>query len=67
MVQRRRIELQIGRKIKILRFDNGKEYKSDLYLQLCSDEGMERHFTVRKTTQQNGTVERFNHILLDKI
>jgi len=43
------MELQTGRKIKILRFDNGEEYKSDPFLQLCHDEGIEQHFTVRET------------------
>ena len=46
---RRRIKLQTGWKIKILRFDNEGEYKSDPFLQLYSDEGIERHFTVRET------------------
>jgi len=64
---RRKIELQTGRKIKILRSDNGGEYKSDPFLQLCRDEGIERHFTVRETLQQNGMAERFNHTLLEKI
>ena len=44
-----------GQKVKILRFDDEGEYKSDLFLQLCRDEGFERHFTVRETPQQNGS------------
>jgi len=48
------MELQTGRKIKILRSNNGGEYKSDPFLQLCRDGGIERHFTVRETPQQNG-------------
>jgi len=59
--------LQTGRKIKILRSDTRREYKSDLFLQLCCDEGIECHFTVRKTPQQNWVAERFNRTLLDKI
>jgi len=47
--------------------DNKGEYKSDPFLQLYHDEGIERHFTVRKTPQQNGAVERFNRTLLEKI
>ena len=35
---RRRMELQIDRKIKILRSDNEGEYKSNAYLQLYCDE-----------------------------
>jgi len=64
---RRRIELHTGRKIKILRSDNGGEYKCDMFLQLCHDEGIEKYFTVRDTLQQNGLAERFNRTLLEKI
>jgi len=38
----------MGRKIKELYLDNGGEYTSDPFLQLCRDEGIERHFIVRK-------------------
>jgi len=48
---RRRIELQTCKKIKILRSNNREEFKSDSFLQLCRDEGIERHFTVRETPQ----------------
>ena len=61
------MELQTSKKIKILRSENGGEYKSDPFLQLCRDEDIERHFTVRKTLQQNGMVERFNLTLLEKM
>ena len=40
------LERSTGRKVKVLRSDNGGEYKSDPFLQLCLDEGIERHFTV---------------------
>jgi len=32
-----------GRKIKVLRSDNGGEYKSDPFLKLCYDEGINKH------------------------
>ena len=57
--------MQTGR--KILRSDNGGEYKSDPFVQLCHDEGIERNFTVRETSQQNRVAEKFNHTLLEKI
>jgi len=44
-----------------------EECKSDPFLQLCRDEGIEQYFTVRKTVQQNGVIERFNHTLPEKI
>ena len=45
------VETQIGRKVKRLCSDNGGEYKNDLFLQICQDEGIVRHFTVRDTPQ----------------
>ena len=50
------IEVQIGKKIKVFRLDNGEEYKPDLFLEVCKKQGMVRHFIVNKTPQQNGVV-----------
>ena len=47
--------------------NNRGEYKSDPFLQLCHDEGIETHFIVRETPQQNGVAEKFNRTLLEKI
>ena len=55
------------RKIKVLRSDNGGEYRLDPFLKLYRDEGIERHFTVRETPQQNGVAERINKTLLEKV
>ncbi|KAH9669389.1 Integrase catalytic domain-containing protein [Citrus sinensis] len=54
-------------KIKVLRSDNGGEYTSDPFLQVCQNEGIKRHFTVRHTPQQNGVAERMNRTLLEKV
>ena len=54
------------KKINVLRSDNRGEYKSDPFLKLCRDEGIERHFTVRKTPQ-SGIAERMNMIVLEKV
>ncbi|KAH9659029.1 hypothetical protein KPL70_023708 [Citrus sinensis] len=61
------VETQTGRKIKRLRSDNGGEYKNDPFLQICQDEGIVRHFTVRDTPQQNGVAERMNRTILEKV
>jgi len=61
------VETQNGRKIKRLRSDNGGEYKNDPFLQICQDEGIVRHFTVRDTPQQNGVAERMNRTILEKV
>ena len=61
------MELQTGRKIKVFCSDNGGEYKSDPFIQLCKNEGIVRHFTIKETPQQNGVAERLNRTLLEKI
>jgi len=48
---KKNLEKSTGRMIKILRSDNGGEYKSDPFLKLCRDEGMDKHFTVKETPQ----------------
>ena len=61
------VETQTGRKIKVLRSDNGGEYTYDSFLQVCQNEGIKRHFTVRHAPQQNGVAERMNRTLLEKV
>jgi len=62
---------EIWRKIREerskLHLDNDGEYTNDIFLQLCHNEGMKRHLTVRETLQQNGVAEKMNKILLEKI
>jgi len=45
------MEKSTRKKIKVLHSDNGEEYTSDSFLQLCRDEGIEKHFTVKETPQ----------------
>ena len=61
------VEIQTGRKIKVLRYDNGTEYRNDQFSIFCKNEGISRHFTVRNTPQQNGVAERMNRTLLEKV
>lgn len=59
------VERQTGKKIKVLRSDNGKEYinrEFDEYLQGC---GIKRQLTVPYTPQQNGVAERANRTLVE--
>ncbi|KAE8693888.1 putative pentatricopeptide repeat-containing protein [Hibiscus syriacus] len=60
------VENQTGRKIKCLRSDNGTEYTDSQFLQFCKEHGIQRHFTVRKTPQQNGVAERMNRSLNER-
>ena len=61
------VENQTGKKIKVLRSDNGGEYTSDPFCKICREFGIIRHFTVRGTLQQNGVAERLNRTLLEKV
>jgi len=51
LTRKKNMENNIERKIKVLLLDNGEEYTSDPFLQLCRDESIKRHFTVRETPQ----------------
>ncbi|GMP62704.1 hypothetical protein CsSME_00024701 [Camellia sinensis var. sinensis] len=61
------IETQTGRRIKKLRSDNGGEYTSDPFFEVCQNAGIVRHFTVPGTPQQNGVAERMNRTLVEKV
>ncbi|CAL8117260.1 unnamed protein product [Prunus armeniaca] len=60
------VENLTGRKIKILRSDNGGEYKDSKFLEFCKSEGVKRHFTVKKMPQQNGVVSAYDLIPNDE-
>jgi transposase InsO family protein len=59
------VENQTGRKIKYLRSDNGTEYTDSRFQKFCEEQGIQRHFSVRKTPQQNGVAERVNMSLTE--
>ena len=61
------MENHTDRKIKCLRMDNGREYKSDPFFDICNEHGVVHHFTVRETPQQNGVSERMNQTLIQKV
>ena len=67
LVWKNMIENQMGRKIKVLRSDNGGEYRSDPLKKACQESGIVRHWTVKKNPQQNGIAERVNRTLLEKV
>ena len=67
LVWKKMVEIQTERKIKVLRSDNGTEYRNDQFSIFCKKEGISRHFTVRDTPQQNGVAERMNRTLLEKV
>eukprot|EP00253_Pinus_taeda_P014831 PITA_14831 len=54
------VETQIGRKIKVLRPDNGGEYTLGEFVDFCAKAGIRREFIVPYDPQQNGVAERKN-------
>nr|GEV53199.1 hypothetical protein [Tanacetum cinerariifolium] len=54
------IENQINHKVKIIRSDNGTEFKNLEFNQFCGIKRIKREFSVARTPQQNGVIERKN-------
>ncbi|GJW99606.1 ribonuclease H-like domain-containing protein [Tanacetum coccineum] len=59
------IENQINHKVKIIRCDNGTEFKNNDMNQFCEMKGIKREFSVARTPQQNEVVERKNRTLIE--
>ncbi|GKC53406.1 putative ribonuclease H-like domain-containing protein [Tanacetum coccineum] len=59
------IENQINHKVKFIRCDNGTEFKNNDMNQFCRLKGIKREFSVARTPQQNGVVERNNMTLIE--
>ncbi|GJS89651.1 putative ribonuclease H-like domain-containing protein [Tanacetum coccineum] len=59
------IENQINHKVKIIRCDNGTEFKNNDMNQFCGMKGIKREFSVARTPQQNGVAERKNMTLIE--
>ncbi|XP_010430918.1 PREDICTED: uncharacterized protein LOC104715181 [Camelina sativa] len=59
-------DLLCGQKIKRLRTDNGQEFCSSEFNQLCKDQGVAQHHTVRSALLQKGVVEQMNQTLLER-
>jgi transposase InsO family protein len=61
-----RVERETGRLIKILRSDNGSEFKNNKMDSYMTESGIKREFTTVYTPQQNGGAERLNRTLIEK-
>jgi hypothetical protein len=58
------VENLIGRRIKVLRSDNG-EYTSRDFSDFCIEAGIKRDYTIPYNPQQNGVVERKNRTIIE--
>ncbi|GKB98962.1 putative ribonuclease H-like domain-containing protein [Tanacetum coccineum] len=59
------IENQINHKVKIIRCDNGTEFKNNDMNQFCGMKRIKREFSVARTPQQNGVAEGKNRTLIE--
>ncbi|GJR42701.1 retrovirus-related pol polyprotein from transposon TNT 1-94 [Tanacetum coccineum] len=59
------IENLVDKKVKIIRCDNGTEFKNRDICVFCKQKGIKREFSVARTPQQNGVAERRNRTLIE--
>jgi transposase InsO family protein len=58
------VENQTGKKIRVLRSDNGGEYTSKEFMDFYVGEGIRRELTVPYNPQHNGVAERKNRAIV---
>ena len=61
----KRIETESSLKVRVLRSDNGTEFKNSTTNEFCKEKGITHTFSAAGTPQQNGVVERKNRTLIE--
>ncbi|GJU27601.1 putative ribonuclease H-like domain-containing protein [Tanacetum coccineum] len=59
------IENLIDLRVKVIRCDNGTEFRNRVMNQFCEMKGIKREFSVARTLQQNGVAKRKNRTLIE--
>ncbi|GKD28753.1 ribonuclease H-like domain-containing protein [Tanacetum coccineum] len=59
------IENLVDHKVKVIRCDNGIEFKNKEKNKFCEKKGILRHYSVARTPQENGVAERRNETLIE--
>ncbi|GKA45790.1 putative ribonuclease H-like domain-containing protein, partial [Tanacetum coccineum] len=59
------IENQLDHKVKVIRSDNGTEFKNNVMNQFCEIKGIKREFGIIRTPHQNSVAERRNRTLIE--
>ncbi|GJW15057.1 putative ribonuclease H-like domain-containing protein [Tanacetum coccineum] len=59
------IENLVDKKVKIIRCDNGTEFKNRVMSEFCEKKGIKKEFSAAKNPQQNGVAERRNRTLIE--
>jgi transposase InsO family protein len=58
------VEAECGRKLRVLRTDNGFKFMMAEFASYCADEGVQRHYSAPYSPQQNGVIERCNQTVV---
>ncbi|GKD94299.1 putative ribonuclease H-like domain-containing protein, partial [Tanacetum coccineum] len=59
------IENLVDKKVKIIRCDNGTEFKNNVMDDFCREKGIRREYSVARTPQLNKVAERRNRTLIE--
>ncbi|GJZ05622.1 retrovirus-related pol polyprotein from transposon TNT 1-94 [Tanacetum coccineum] len=59
------VENLVDKKVKIIKSDNGTEFKNKVMDDFCREKGIKREYSVARTPQQNGVAERKNRTLIE--
>ncbi|GJQ95580.1 hypothetical protein Tco_0006719 [Tanacetum coccineum] len=59
------VENLVDKKVKIIRCDNGTEFKNRVMSEFCEKKGIKKEFSIARTPQQNGVAERRNRTLIE--
>ncbi|GJW91169.1 putative ribonuclease H-like domain-containing protein [Tanacetum coccineum] len=59
------IENLVDKKVKIIRCNNGTEFKNRVMSEFCEQKGIKREFSIARTPQQNGMAERRNRTIIE--
>jgi transposase InsO family protein len=60
-------EAVCGRKLRVLRTDNGSEFTAAEFTSYCVDEGVQRHYSASYIPHQNSVVKRHNHTVVEVV
>ena len=61
-----RSERASGRKLKVVRIDNGGEYRGQ-FEEYCKSQGIRIEYTIPKTPELNGVGERMNRTIMERV
>lgn len=62
----KRVKTATGRNIKVLRSDNGGEYRNAKFKDIVAANGIDHQFSAPRTPEQNGVAERDNRTVVER-